>query len=103
MPVSCSGVTKNEQSFSARCLPDMMLGMATETALVVYTRPDCLYSEALIRELVRDGVKFKEIDLSLYPELAEEAAGLAGGERVTPVMVDGDKVTVGYRGISCAY
>ena len=72
-------------------------------ATIVYTRPDCLYSEKLIRDLVQGGVEFKEIDLSLYPELADEAARLAGGERVTPVMVNGDEVVVGYKGISCAY
>ena len=74
-----------------------------DAILVVYTRPDCLYSEKLVQDLIRDGVKFREIDLSVYPELADEAARLAGGKRVTPVMVDGDNVVVGYNGIGCAF
>ena len=72
-------------------------------ATIVYTRPDCLYSEKLIRDLIEDGVEFKEIDLSLYPERVEEAARLAGGQHVTPVMVKDGEVVVGYKGISCAY
>jgi glutaredoxin len=74
-----------------------------DAALVVYTRPDCLYSEKLIADLIKDGVEFKEVDLSLYPELADEVAQLAGGRRVTPVMVEGDNVVVGYNGIGCAF
>ena len=74
-----------------------------DATLVVYTRPDCLYSEKLVQDLIRDGVKFREIDLSVYPERADEAARLAGGKRVTPVMVDGDNVVVGYNGIGCAF
>jgi glutaredoxin len=74
-----------------------------DAPLVVYTRPDCLYSEKLVRDLIKDGIEFKEVDLSLYPELAGEVAQLAGGRRVTPVTVEGDIVVVGYHGIGCAF
>ena len=76
-----------------------MLKMATGAKLVVYTRPDCSYSDALLHDLEKDGVEYKQIDLSMFPELIPEMERLTGGERVTPVMVEGDLVIVGYHGI----
>jgi glutaredoxin len=73
--------------------------MATDATLVVYTRPDCSYSDALLHDLDKDGVEYKQIDLSMFPELVSEVERLTGGERVTPVMVEGDVVIVGYHGI----
>lgn len=73
--------------------------MATDATLVVYTRPDCSYSDALLHDLDKDGVEYKQIDLSMFPELVSEVERLTGGERVTPVMVEGDLVIVGYHGI----
>ena len=73
--------------------------MATEPALIVYTRPGCSYSDALKFDLDTDGVEYREIDLSLSPEYVPEVERLTGGERITPVMVEGDFVVVGYRGI----
>ncbi|PZC45848.1 MAG: Glutaredoxin [Chloroflexi bacterium] len=71
--------------------------MASPT--VLYTRPDCSYSDALKYDLERDGVTFDEIDLSIYPEKITELEGLTGGERITPVLVVNGEVTVGYHGI----
>jgi len=65
----------------------------------VYTRPDCSYSDALLHDLEKDGVEYKQIDLSMFPELVPEVERLTGGERVTPVMVEGELVIVGYHGI----
>jgi glutaredoxin len=76
-----------------------MARMATDAALVVYTRPDCSYSDALLHDLEKDGVEYKQIDLSMFPELVPEVERLTGGERVTPVMVEGELVIVGYHGI----
>jgi glutaredoxin len=76
-----------------------MSEMATDATLVVYTRPDCSYSDALLHDLEKDGVEYKQIDLSMFPELIPEVERLTGGERVTPVMVEGDLVIVGYHGI----
>jgi glutaredoxin len=76
-----------------------MTGMATDATLVVYTRPDCSYSDALLHDLEKDGVEYKQIDLEMFPELIPEVERLTGGERVTPVMVEGDLVIVGYHGI----
>lgn len=76
-----------------------MAPMAIDAALLVYTRPDCTYSDALLHDLDNDGVEYKQIDLEMHPELVPELERLTGGERVTPVMVEGDLVIVGYHGI----
>ena len=73
--------------------------MTTETTRMLYTHPACPYSGALRHELVSDGVVFTEIDIAKQPEMVSEVLKLTGGERVTPVMVEGEVVTVGYRGV----
>ena len=73
--------------------------MVRDPALVIYTRPDCTYSDALLYDLRKDGVEYKQVDLEEYPELIGEVERLTGGERITPVMVEGDLVIVGYHGI----
>lgn len=78
----------------------MLIGeMVSEPALVVYTRPDCSYSDALLHDLDKDGVAYRRIDLEERPDLIGEVERLTGGERVTPVMVEGVLVIVGYHGI----
>ena len=73
--------------------------MSNSSKLIVYTRPDCSYSDALKWDLDADGVDYTEIDLSVHPEHVPEVERITGGERITPVMVEGDFVAVGYKGI----
>ena len=73
--------------------------MPTDAALIVYTRPDCSYSDALLHDLDKDEVSYEQIDLEDHPERVAELERLTGGERITPVMVEGDLVIVGYHGI----
>ena len=77
----------------------IMAGMVTKHALIVYTRPDCSYSDALLHDLDKDGVAYEQIDLEAHPEQIPEMERLTGGERITPVMVEGDLVIVGYHGV----
>ena len=72
--------------------------METQSAITVYTRPDCTYSDALIEELDGKGINYIAVDLLREPEKIPELTKLTGGERITPVMVDGSVVTVGFRG-----
>ena len=73
--------------------------MVSEQVLIVYTRPDCPYSDALMHDLNKDEVEYRQVDLEEHPELIEELERLTGGDRITPVMVEGDLVIVGYHGI----
>ena len=70
-----------------------------EDTIVIYTHPDCNYSDAAKDELVQNDIPFREIDLSMTPEAWAEVERLTGGERTTPVIVEGDLVTVGFHGI----
>ena len=68
-------------------------------AIVLYTHPDCGYSAQARDELVQNEIEFTEIDLSVSPELWAEVERLTGGDRTTPVIVEGDLVTVGFHGM----
>ena len=67
--------------------------------LVVYTHPECSYSDALKEELTSLGAEFEEIDLAVRPEEWAKLEELTGGERITPVSVEGELVTVGFHGV----
>ena len=73
---------------------------ALSPTIVVYTHPDCAYSSAVKYDFNNRGIAFQEIDVSLHPEAVPEMERLTGGERITPVIVEGDKVTVGFQGLS---
>ena len=85
-------------SASQRALLNNKVGPLGET-LTVYTHPDCSYSDALKDELNDQEIPFEEIDLAVHPEQWATLEGLTGGERITPVSVEGDLVTVGYNGV----
>jgi len=67
--------------------------------VVLYTHPDCTYSDALKEELNAAGTQYEEIDLALRPEAWADLEALTGGERITPVMVERDAVSVGFHGV----
>ena len=67
--------------------------------IIVYTHPDCSYSAAAKDDYLKKGVEFQEIDVTLRPEMIPELERLTGGERITPVIVEGETVTVGYHGV----
>lgn len=68
-------------------------------AITLYTHPDCTYSDALKAELEELDVSFVEIDLAIDPDKWATVVELTGGERITPVMVTGDVVEVGFHGV----
>ena len=61
--------------------------------MMVYTHPDCTYSEALKDELREAGTVYEEINLALKPDQWPKVEELTGGERITPVTVQGDEVS----------
>ena len=67
--------------------------------IIVYTHPDCTYSDALKDELRDLAVDYKEINLALNPDMWNKVEELTGGERITPVMVTSDNVEVGFHGV----
>ncbi len=66
---------------------------------VLYMHPDCPYSAALKEKLDSESVRYKEVNLALTPSAWEEVSALAGGERITPVLVESGNVIVGLDGM----
>ena len=67
--------------------------------LLMYTHPDCSYSNALKAEFDSEGRAYDEIDLSRQPEAWVDLEKLTGGERITPVTVENGEVSVGFHGV----
>ena len=67
--------------------------------LLLYTHPECTYSDALKEELDKAGAEYEEIDLASRPDAWADLEALTGGERITPVMVEGEVVSVGFHGV----
>ena len=66
---------------------------------MLYTHPECTYSDALKAELDEAGTAYEEINLALRPEAWADLEQLTGGERITPVLVENGSVAVGYHGV----
>ena len=69
-----------------------------EATVTIYTHPDCHYSRMAVEDYRKLGIPFRQVDLSRHPEAWQEVERLTGGQRITPVIVEGDLVTVGYGG-----
>lgn len=67
--------------------------------VVMYTHPDCSFSDALKDEFNESGKLFEEINLALNPEKWPELEELTGGERITPVLIENGEVSVGFHGV----
>ena len=70
-----------------------------EPTIIIYTHPDCEYSTTLKNELDKSKAKYKEIDISIVPGATEELLQITKGQRITPVIVEGERVTIGHYGI----
>ena len=53
-------------------------------AVMLYTHPECTFSDALKEELDEAGTVYTEIDLALDPDKWSELEKLTDGERITP-------------------
>ena len=66
---------------------------------MVYTHPDCAYSSAVKYDYNNRGIIFEEVDISVHPGRIHDLERLTGGERITPVIVEGDKISIGFQGL----
>ncbi len=64
---------------------------------IIYSKEGCPYVAKLIGELQERGVDYEEINLTFDREALKEVKEKYGADRV-PVLVEGDKVTIGYHG-----
>ena len=74
--------------------------MSQKTATItIYTQKDCSYSDAAMSEMNDEGTVYTKIDIDDVPGAKEELLKLSNGEPITPVMLRGDEVIIGYHGL----
>ena len=73
------------------------------TKRLVYSTIDCGYSTELMEELDIAGIDYEKINLSLYPTRWDEVTIHTDGQKISPVMIEGENVTIGYNGLGCVY
>ncbi|MEW6244503.1 MAG: glutaredoxin family protein [Bacillota bacterium] len=64
----------------------------------IYTKDGCPYCRRLMEEMKSKGMEFKEINVSHDTRALKEVKEKYGATRV-PVLVQGDRVTIGYKGM----
>ncbi len=69
--------------------------------VLVYSTIGCGYTDIVKADLEKAGTPYEEVNLSLHPERWPEILPHTDGIRLTPVVIDGDEVTVGVNGIGC--
>ena len=52
--------------------------------IILYTHPDCAYSDAQRDDYKKQGVEFHEIDVALHPEAVPELERLTGVSGLRP-------------------
>jgi glutaredoxin len=70
--------------------------------LRVFTADGCPHCAALLADFRTRGVVFREINLSRNPEEMETLRSLSWEHRL-PVIVDHERVSIGFRGGSSSY
>lgn len=69
--------------------------------VIVYSTIGCGYTDIVKDELQKAGKPYEEVNLSLHPDRWGEILPHTDGIRLTPVVIEGDEVTVGVNGIGC--
>ena len=77
--------------------------MEDVAVVTIYTHPDCDASAQLKLDYKRQGISFKEIDVTQVPGALKDLERLTDGEHLTPVILEGNEVIVGYGGVGCAF
>jgi glutaredoxin 3 len=70
-----------------------------EGKVIIYTIPDCPFCKAAKESLETKKTEYKEIDVSENPEAEQEVLKRTDGKRVVPVIVEGEKITIGFKGV----
>jgi len=69
-----------------------------EASTIIYTHPDCAFSQAAKMDYRKRKVEYTEIDLSKQADQIPALLALTDGDRVTPVIVEDGVVTIGFKG-----
>ena len=63
---------------------------------IIYTKPDCPYCAAALRDLDERGDPYDVIDITTTPGALEKVSELTGGPVIVPVVVDDKEVRFGF-------
>jgi glutaredoxin len=66
--------------------------------VTIYTKDGCPYCAAAKKHYSEQGVAFDEIDVTVETEAQATVLELTKGQRIVPVIVDGDEVKIGFGG-----
>jgi glutaredoxin 3 len=66
--------------------------------VLIFGKDGCPYTQAARDHYVADGVPFEYINVRKNPASLDRMLEYSHGERKVPVIVDGEKVTIGYGG-----
>jgi glutaredoxin 3 len=66
--------------------------------VVIYTKDGCPYCTAAKKHYNDQGITFNEINIHDKPEAKTKILELTKGEAIVPVIVENDKVTIGFGG-----
>ena len=69
-----------------------------EASTIIYTHPDCAYSQAAKMDYRKRKVDYTEINLAKQADQIPALLNLTDGERVTPVIVEDGVITIGFKG-----
>ncbi len=76
--------------------------MSPLITVVIFTAEGCPHSQALRADLTSRGVRFRERDLSREPDALDELRQWSWEHRL-PVVVDHERVSIGFRGESSTF
>ena len=66
--------------------------------VTMFTKPGCPYCAAAKDHYSNQGIVFDEINVIGNLEAQKKVLELSGGERIVPVVVDGEEVKIGWNG-----
>ena len=74
------------------------LTQVSQPANLIYTHPDCAFSAAAKMDFRQRKVEYVEIDVSKEVDKIPDLLALSNGERITPVIVEGGVISLGFKG-----
>jgi len=66
--------------------------------VIIYTKDGCPYCAAAKKHYNEQGIKFEEINIHRTPGAKEKVLELTKGQQIVPVIIEDDKVTIGFGG-----
>jgi len=66
--------------------------------VIIYTKDGCPYCAAAKKHYTDEGIPFEEINVKVQTEAQAKVLELTRGQRIVPVIVDGEEVKIGFGG-----